>query len=264
MSRIRAVLFDMDGVLMDSEPFHLRATQLALGDRGCSFTERDNRAFFGVTDPELFRLLRILFDVDAPTEELVERKQAHLVALVRGAGRPAPGVPDVPLRLRDAGLRLGLVSSSARPVIEAILETVGLGGAFLAVVSGDEVARGKPAPDGYLMAARRLGVEPLQCLVVEDSRNGVLAGKAAGMLVAAVPCAATSHEDFSPADLVLPGLEALVKVLEPALSEPSTARRAAGGALRYPVATVGPAGGHRASGASPARAGDAEPEGGSR
>jgi beta-phosphoglucomutase-like phosphatase (HAD superfamily) len=64
------------------------------------------------------------------------------------------------------------------------------------------------------MAARRLGVEPSHCLVVEDSRNGVLAGKAAGMLVAAVPCPATSHEDFSAADLVLPGLEALPKALE--------------------------------------------------
>ncbi len=95
-----------------------------------------------------------------------------------------------------------------------MLETVGLDRAFQAVVSGDEVARGKPAPDGFLLAARRLGVQPARCLVVEDSRNGVLAAKAAGMAVAAVPCPATSHEDFSPADWVLPSLEALPKVLE--------------------------------------------------
>jgi beta-phosphoglucomutase-like phosphatase (HAD superfamily) len=88
------------------------------------------------------------------------------------------------------------------------LETV-----FEALVSGDEVPRGKPAPDVFLMAARRLGVEPAACLVVEDSRNGVLAGKAAGMVVAAVPCPATSHEDFGPADFVLPGLEGLPKLL---------------------------------------------------
>jgi HAD superfamily hydrolase (TIGR01509 family) len=204
----------MDGVLMDSEPLHLRATQLALGSRAASFTARDNRAFVGATDPELFRTLRVLFDLDASTDDLVSRKREHLITLVRAEGRRLPGVPEIPLRLREAGLRLGLVSASARPVIDAILETVGLGGAFETVVSGDEVARGKPAPDGFLMAARRLSVVPQRCFVVEDSRNGVLAGKAAGMTVVAVPGATTIHEDFSPADLVLPSLEALPKVLD--------------------------------------------------
>ena len=212
MSMIDAILFDMDGVLMDSEPLHLRATQFALGERA-RYTERDNQSFFGATDPEMFRILRILFDLDASTDELVRRKREHLVSLIRTEGRGLPGVPEIPLRFREAGLRLGLVSAAARPVIDAILEAVGLTGAFETVVSGDEVARGKPAPDGYLMAARRLAVEPERCFVVEDTRNGVLAAKAAGMTVAAVPGPATIHEDFSPADLVLPSLEALPKVL---------------------------------------------------
>ena len=214
MSMIAAIIFDLDGVLMDSEPFHLRATRFALGDRAQSYTERDNQAFFGATDAEMFRVLRILFDLDASTDELALRKREHLVFLSRTEGRGLPGVPEIPLRFREAGLRLGLVSASARPVIDAVLETVGLSGAFETVVSGDEVARGKPAPDGYLMAARRLAVDPGRCFVVEDTRNGVLAAKAAGMTVAAVPGPATIHEDFSPADLILPSLEALPKVLE--------------------------------------------------
>lgn len=214
MTQIAAVVFDMDGILVDSEPLHLRATQAALGARGPSYTERDNRAFFGATDSELLRVLRILFDLPEPTAALVEAKTAHLVALVRAEARPLPGVPTVPRGLRSSGFRLALASASRPSVIQAVLETVGLDGAFDAIVSGDEVARGKPAPDAFLMAARRLGVEPARCLVVEDSRNGVLAGKAAGMTVAAVPCPATSHEDFSAADFVLPGLEALPKVLE--------------------------------------------------
>jgi len=213
MSIIAAILFDMDGVLMDSEPLHHRATQLALGDRARSYTERDNRAFFGATDVEMFRILRILFDLDTSTDELVRRKRDHLISIVRTEGRGLPGVPDIPLGFREAGLRLGLVSASARPVIDVILEVVGLGGVFHTVVSGDEVARGKPAPDGYLMASRRLAVEPERCFVVEDTRNGVLAAKAAGMAVAAVPGPSTAHEDFSPADLVLPSLEALPKLL---------------------------------------------------
>jgi HAD superfamily hydrolase (TIGR01509 family) len=213
MNAIGAILFDMDGVLMDSEPLHLRATQHVLGDRATSFGERDNLAFVGATDTEMFRVLRILFDLEASTAELVSRKREHLIALVRTEGRPLPGVPEVPLHLRETGLRLGLVSASARPVIDAILEVVALREAFDTVVSGDEVARGKPAPDGFLMAARRLAMAPERCLVVEDSRNGVLAGKAAGMTVAAVPGSTTSGQDFSPADLILPGLEALPKVL---------------------------------------------------
>jgi HAD superfamily hydrolase (TIGR01509 family) len=214
MSTIGAILFDMDGVLMDSEPLHLRATQLALGDRGSSFTEQDNLAFVGATDPEVFRVLRVLFDLETATAELVNRKREHLIALVRAEGRPLPGVPEVPLRLRDTGLRLGLVSASARPVIDAVLQAVELDGAFDTVVSGDEVARGKPAPDGFLIAARRLATDPERCLVVEDSRNGVLAGKAAGMTVAAVPGPTTKGQDFSPADLILPSLEALPKLLD--------------------------------------------------
>jgi HAD superfamily hydrolase (TIGR01509 family) len=213
MNMIGAILFDMDGVLMDSEPLHLRATQFVLGDRASSFTERDNLAFVGATDPEMFRVLRILFDLSAPTDELVSRKREHLIALVRAEGRPLPGVPEVPLGLRESGLRLGLVSASARPVIDAVLRALDLDRAFDTIVSGDEVARGKPAPDGFLMAARRLGTDPERCLVVEDSRNGVLAGKAAGMTVAAVPGPTTQGQDFSPADLVLPSLEALPKLL---------------------------------------------------
>ena len=212
-SPFAAVIFDMDGVLIDSEPLHLRATQTALGARGASFSERDNRAFFGATDPELFRILRILFDLEATTAELVGAKREHLRRLIRTEGQPLPGVPSVPRLLREAGMLLGLVSSSARPVIQTVLETVALDTAFHTVVSGDEVPRGKPAPDGFIMAARRLQVPPECCLVVEDSRNGVLAAKAAGMTVAAIPCRATSHEDFSPADLVLPSLEALPKAL---------------------------------------------------
>lgn len=210
---LAAVIFDMDGVLIDSEPLHLRATQAALGERAASYTERDNRAFFGATDAEMLRVLRILFDLDRTTEELVEAKRRHLAALIRAEGRPLPGVPAVPRLLRERGVRLGLVSASARSVIRAVLEVLALADAFSTIVSADEVARGKPAPDGFLMAARRLGVRPEACLVVEDSRNGVLAAKAAGMTAAAIPCGATSHEDFSPADLVLPSLEALPKVL---------------------------------------------------
>jgi len=212
---IAAVIFDMDGVLVDSEPLHLRATRAALGAHGASYTERDNRAFFGATDAEMLRVLRILWNLPEPTTALVEARTAHLLALIGTEAQPLPGVPVVPRGLRAAGFALGLASASPRQVIRAVLEAVGLTDCFETVVSGDEVARGKPAPDAFVMTARRLAVPAARCLVVEDSRNGVLAAKAAAMMVAAIPCPATSHEDFSIADLVLPSLEALPKALEP-------------------------------------------------
>jgi beta-phosphoglucomutase-like phosphatase (HAD superfamily) len=98
-------------------------------------------------------------------------------------------------------------------VARAALEATGLVELFDAIVSGEEVPRGKPAPDALLMIARRLGLPPGDCLVVEDSRSGVLAARAAGMPVAAVPGPASGHEDFSPADLVLPSLWALPKAI---------------------------------------------------
>lgn len=213
MKPIAAVIFDMDGVLLDSEPLHLRATQAVLSEQGASYTERDNRAFFGATDAEMFRALRIRFNLSVPTPVLVEAKRQRLVELVRTEARPMPGIPGILRWLREAGLRLALASSSPPAVIGAALDTLGLDATFEVVVSGDEVARGKPAPDVFLTAASRLGIEARRCLVVEDSRNGVLAGKTAGMIVAAVPCPATRHEDFSAADLVLPSLEGLRTVL---------------------------------------------------
>jgi HAD superfamily hydrolase (TIGR01509 family) len=214
MRKIAAVLLDVDGVLVDSAPLHLRATQLALGERGPSYTERDSRAFAGATDPEVFRILGIVFDLEASTDQLVQRKREHMTALVRVEGRPLAGVPEMPMRLREAGLRLGIVSAAGRPVIDAMLAAVGLRHAVDAVVSGDEAPRGKPAPDGLLMGARRLGVPPEACLVVDDSRAGVLAARAAGMTSAAVPSPSTGQEDLSLADLILPSLEGLAKALD--------------------------------------------------
>jgi HAD superfamily hydrolase (TIGR01509 family) len=209
----RAILFDMDGVLVDAAPLRLRAIQLALGARGSSYTERDSRAFADAPDPDVLRVLRILFDLDTPTSDLVEVMRGHLVRLIGNEGRPLPGVPAVPRHLRRQGARLGLVTSAARSVVGAVLGAVGLADAFETVVSGEEVARVKPAPDALIMAARRLAVRPEECLVVEDSRAGVLGARAAGMPVAAVPGPGTSDEDFTPADLVLPSLWALPKAL---------------------------------------------------
>ena len=126
---------------------------------------------------------------------------------------PMPGVPDVLKEVRAAGYRMALASSAEVRVIDANLAALGLRPLFDVVLSGTQVARGKPAPDVFLAAADRLGTPPAGCLVVEDSRNGLLAAKAAGMRCAVVPCDHTRHQDFAGCDHRLRALPDLLALL---------------------------------------------------
>jgi HAD superfamily hydrolase (TIGR01509 family) len=211
--RFAAVIFDMDGVLVDSEPMHLDAMREVLRPYRVPYTDRDNAEFFGFTDFEVFRVLRERYGLEADARELTRRRAKLLIRLTRERTVVMPGIPDVPRRLHALGYRLAVASSSALEVIEATVDVLGLVPVFAALVSGLEVGRGKPAPDVFLETARRLGLPPRDCLVVEDSRNGLLAAKAAGMACAAVPCPATRHEDFSEADFRLAALPELLPLL---------------------------------------------------
>ena len=132
-----------------------------------------------------------------------------------------PGVPAVPLELRRRGYRLALASSSRPSLIAATLAAIGVEHVFEVVVSATEVGRGKPAPDIFLEAARRLGVLPDRCLVVEDSYNGVCAALAAGMRCVAIPCETTRHQNFSRATARLASLPELLD--SPVLAPPAAA-----------------------------------------
>ena len=122
-----------------------------------------------------------------------------------------PGVPDVPRALAARGLRLAVASSSSPVVIDATLTALGVRPLFQTTVSGVEVTRGKPAPDVFLEAAKRLGAAPDACVVVEDSERGVRAARAAGMRCVAIPCGETRHHDFGAATLVLSALPDLLR-----------------------------------------------------
>lgn len=194
---LTAVIFDMDGVLIDSEPIHFEATRALLADHGVEYSADFDDNFYGCTDRDVFRLLRARYRLAPAEEELAASWIARVVALLGRPLQPMAGVPDVLRDLRDSGLRLALASSSAPEIIQATLTGLGLFGLFELVVSGHEVDRGKPAPDIFLETARRLGVPREACLVVEDSFNGVSAAAAAGIRCVAVPCPSTAGQDFS-------------------------------------------------------------------
>jgi len=196
-SRLAAVIFDMDGVLIDSEPIHFEATRALLADFGVDYVPGHEENFYGCTDREVFRALRERYEIGAGEADLAASWIARVVTLLGRPLEPMAGVPGVLHALRARGLRLALASSSAPPIIAATLAGLGLSDMFEFTVSGHDVERGKPAPDIFIEAVRRLGLGRDVCVVVEDSSNGLLAATAAGVCCVAVPCPSTAGQDFS-------------------------------------------------------------------
>ena len=208
-----AVIFDMDGVLVDSEPLHYESTVRVLADVGVRFTARENDEFVGWTDLAMFERLVARHRLSAAPEDLAARRVALMLERIADGIPVMPGVPDVPRRLAGEGYRLAIASSATPALIRAVVRALDAGALFSVLTSSEEVPRGKPAPDVFLEAARRLVVPAARCVVVEDSRNGLLAAKAAGMACAAIPCATTRHHDFREADWRLASLTELPSVL---------------------------------------------------
>src|SRR3989442_6352041 len=168
----------MDGVLADSEPLHQHAIRLLVAEYGVDWTPDGRDPTVGLTSAESFAIICERHALRHDPRHLDALYTARVLPLLRERVTPLPGVPDVPRALAARGLRLGLASSSGPAVIETTLTALGVRPLFEAVVSGVEVARGKPAPHGFLETARRLGVAPGACVVVGDSERGVGAGRA--------------------------------------------------------------------------------------
>jgi HAD superfamily hydrolase (TIGR01509 family) len=181
-----AVIFDLDGVLLDSEQLWNRAKQQLVQEVGGQWSEAAPRAMMGMSSHEWTRYMRDELAVDRELEAINREVVARMEAMYRERLPLLPGAVEA-VRALGREWTLGLASSSNRELIDLVLDVSGLAAEFTATVSSEEVARGKPAPDVYLEAARRLGVDPARCVAVEDSRNGLRAAAAAGMAVIAVP-----------------------------------------------------------------------------
>ena len=183
---IEAVVFDLDGVLRDSEQLWDKAREQLARERGGRWHDQAQRDMMGMSSLEWSRYMHETIGLPEPPEEISREVVERLTALYRERLPAIPGAKEAVERLA-ADYKLGLASSSNRELIDLALELLGVAHLFAATVSSEEVARGKPAPDVYLEAARRLGIEPARAAAVEDSQNGILAAKAAGMRVIAIP-----------------------------------------------------------------------------
>jgi HAD superfamily hydrolase (TIGR01509 family) len=183
---IEAFVFDLDGVLLDSEQVWDEARERLASERGGRWHPGAQRDMMGMCSTVWSRYMHDVIALPEPPEEINREVVERLVAIYRVHLPAIPGAREAVERMA-ARWPLGVASSSNRELIELVLELLGVAHLFAALVSSEEVARGKPAPDVYLEAARRLGVEPAQAAAVEDSHNGILAAKAAGMCVLAIP-----------------------------------------------------------------------------
>jgi len=214
---IEAVVFDLDGVLLDSEEIWDRAREGLARERGGRWHNRAQRDMMGMSSTEWSRYMADVIGLPEPPEEINREVVHRLTELYREELPAISGAREAVERLA-ARWPLGLASSSNRELIDLALELLGVEHLFTATVSSEEVARGKPAPDVYLEAARRLGVDPTTAAAVEDSHNGILSAKAAGMRVIAIPNAhfPPDEDAVAAADVVLDSLaELTVEAVEP-------------------------------------------------
>lgn len=205
---MRGVIFDLDGVLVDSSPFHFESWKLMGAEHGFTMDEELFRRTFGMTNPAIFELLYGRRLPDNEAHALSERKEEVYRSLARGKLQALPGAAQLLRSLRAAGFRIALGSSAPQSNIDVILESVGIAGLFDATVSANDVTRGKPDPQVFLKAAERLGLPPACCVVVEDAVVGIEAAHSAGMKCVAVT---TTHprEKLAAAERVVDSLEEL-------------------------------------------------------
>jgi HAD superfamily hydrolase (TIGR01509 family) len=214
---IEAAVLDLDGLLLDSEQLWDAAREQFVRERGGRWHERAQRDMMGMSSPEWSRYVHDELGVPDPPEGISAEVVRRLERLYRERLPLLPGSREAVQRLARRW-PLALASSSNREIIDLALELAGLASYFQATVSSEEVGRGKPAPDVYLEAARRLGVDPERAAAIEDSHNGIRAAKAAGMRVVAIP-----NKHFPPdedalaqADVVLGSLaELTAEAVEP-------------------------------------------------
>ncbi|MFE9096809.1 HAD family hydrolase [Streptomyces sp. NPDC007264] len=203
-----AVIFDLDGTLVDSEPNYFEVGRQILAEHGVTgFTWAEHQRYVGISTRETLALWKERYGIDTPLETLLARANRHYLDLARASTPVYPEMRKLVELLAGEQVPMAVASGSSPEAVEAILAGTGLASWFTAAVSADEVTHGKPAPDVFLEAARRLGAPSADCVVLEDAAPGAAAAHAAGMRCIAIPYVAAQADDpaFAAAGLLLRG-----------------------------------------------------------
>ncbi len=196
----------MDGVIADTAPYHLKAWQEVFHKRGVSFTRDGFRHHFGQRNDTIIKSTLGEQLAQGEIDAIAREKEQTFRKVVQQYIRPLPGAIQLMKSLREQGFKIALSSSAPMENIRLVTRGLGIGDCFHAIVSGWDVTEGKPSPQGFLLAAEKLGVEPQNCIVIEDAIAGVIACRRAGMSCIAVT---NTHprESLMEADLVVDSLE---------------------------------------------------------
>lgn len=192
-----AVIFDMDGVLLDSEPLHYEAVRVLLAEHGVEFPLEDYFRYLGTTLTSTWDDLCERYPISMPFEQFEARYNSDVLDQYLAGAPLIRGARELVEQLRDAGVPISVASSSHRIWVDAALSGAGLHEYFEQTTAGDEVSMGKPSPEIYLKAAEKLGLDPSECIAIEDAPAGVESARAAGMKVVLVRSELTNEFDLA-------------------------------------------------------------------
>jgi beta-phosphoglucomutase family hydrolase len=200
-----AFIFDMDGVLVNSEPFYVEVEQSNFRHLGLEISEKEHQTYQGTATDRMWQLIKERHGIEHPVDELVKMTNSLVTPYFNSLEKmePMPGVKNLIEKLKEKGIPLAVASSSYADVIEIILQKTGLKSYFDVVVSSQMAGASKPEPDIFLLTARKLSVPPEKCIVIEDSTNGIKAAKAAGMFCIAFAGPGSELQDQTQADLIV-------------------------------------------------------------
>lgn len=201
---MKAAIFDMDGVIIDSEPIHFEVDMQTMKELGVNISKEELNKYVGTTNEYMITELKSKYNIERSLEEIVDYKMKLTINKVKDAEiNVISGIPELLSSLKNNNIKTAIGSSSPKELINAVIEKFGLEKYFDCIVSGDEVKEGKPKPDIYLEVSKRLAIEPRECIVIEDSKNGVLAAKNAGMKCIGFKNINSGNQDLSKADIVV-------------------------------------------------------------
>ncbi len=215
---IQAVIFDLDGLIVDTEPIHMRAVNALLRQHGIDYqfeSEEYGKCFVGIPVVENVHYMQARFHLPGTPPQLIAEREEIYEALISAPSNLVmmPGVTRLVDQAQARGMRAGVASGSPRHQVEIVLRGLGIIDRFSVIVAGNDVPKTKPAPDVYLRAAEKIGVTPAKCVALEDSATGIRAAKAAGMRAIAVPNRFTAHQDLSHADAIVKNLDEVLTLL---------------------------------------------------
>lgn len=204
-SVIKAVIFDMDGVLVNSEPHHVKIERKIFSEIGANISSEEHAGYMGTASDEMWLNVVARHGTSLSVEELLEMGNQRVINYfsVLKELKPIEGLVPVLNKLQEHNIPLAVASSSSAQVVDLILAKSGLKHYFRVVVSGQMVEKSKPEPDIFFKAAAQLQIEPPNCLVIEDSTNGIRAAKSAGMVCVAYRGEGFTNQDQSMADRVI-------------------------------------------------------------